>query len=228
MKYYLWQKFCIYHLCCFNHFSFLLTAQPFTQKNNMFLKRILAGLTLSLASAAALAAPWSQTIDFGSGLNVPTAAIWTHDLGSVGFRFGSDQITSFSLSVRIIDRAAGNAFARADDLRTNLETAVVDLPGGTSPDAIWFRAIGTNQYIGSQDGGVLALNSSGKLSVSVDTARLLGAAMGGNFAIAESTLTAQGVVPEPSGVVPEPSALALVCVALLGVGLSSRRQVRAG
>ncbi len=187
----------------------------------MSIKKILAGLSLSLASAVASAAIWSETMVFSPVKNVPDVATWTHDLGSKGFRFGYDQIDSFSLSVRIIDRATGNSFARALDLASNLETAVLNLPGGNSPDAIWFFAIGTNQYNGSQVGGLLALNDSGQLLVSVDTARLLGAAVGGNFSIAESTLTAEGVLPEPG-------ALALVGVALLGVGLSSRRQARAG
>lgn len=180
----------------------------------MFIKKIITGLSLSLASAVASAALWSDTIDFNPVLNVPPKATWTHDLGSDGFRFGLDTITSFSLSVRIVDR--GNVFDRL----ANLETAVVDLEGGTSFDDIWFFAIGRNDYKGDLVGGTAELNRSGLLTVSVDTARLLGAAIGGNFSIAESTLTAEGVVPEPG-------ALSLVAVALLGVGLSRRRQARA-
>lgn len=187
----------------------------------MSIKKIVAGLSLSLASAVASAATWSQTIDFNPDLLVPPQQTWTHDLESVGFRTGFDQITSFSLSVRIIDRANGNAFAQAVDLAANLEVAVVDLPGGASPDATWFFAIGTNQYQGSQAGGVQALNASGDLTIILDSLRFLTTTPGGNFSIAESTLTAQGVLPEPG-------ALTLVAVALLGVGLSTRRQTRAG
>lgn len=189
----------------------------------MSMKKILAGLSLSLASAVASAATWSQTIDFTPDVPVPPSYTWTHDLESVGFRFGHDQITSFSLSVRILDRATGNSFVRAADLLTNLETAVLDVENDGSPDAIWFFAIGTNQYNANQTGGLLALNSSGELNIGLDTLRgpILGNAIGGNFLIAESTLTAEGVLPEPG-------ALALVGVALLGVGLSSRRQARAG
>lgn len=189
----------------------------------MSMKKILAGLSFSLASAVASAAIWSQTIDFNPDMPVPPSQTWKHDLGTEGFRFGYDQISSFSLSVRIVDRATGGSLERFLDLRSNLETAVLDLPGGNSPDAIWIFAIGTNQYNASQTGGLLALNNSGELTIGLDTLRgpIFGNAIGGNFLIAESTLTAEGVLPEPG-------ALALVGVALLGVGLSSRRQARAG
>jgi len=187
----------------------------------MDVKKIFAGLSLCLASAVASAAVWSQNIDFSPDLLVPPQQTWTHNLASVGFRPGQDVITSFGLSVRLVDRATGSALAQAIDLALNLETAVVDLPGGASPDAIWFFAIGTNQYQGSQTGGVLALNGSGSLTVILDSLRFLTTTPGGNFSIAESTLTAQGVLPEPG-------ALALVAVALLGAGLSTRRPARAG
>lgn len=174
----------------------------------MSIKKILAGLSLTVASAVASAAPWTQTIDFNPDILVPPTATWTHDLRTVGFDVGLDTITSFSLNVRIKDD--GGFF----DNLLDIEIAVVGVPGGGD---IWSGAIGLNSYNGAQTGGVATLNDFGVFTVTLGSFPVIG----GDFLIDSSTLTAQG---RDGVAVPEPGALALVGLGLVGVALRRRQQ----
>jgi PEP-CTERM motif len=172
----------------------------------MNFKKILAGLSLTVASAVASAAPWTQTIDFNPDIYIGPAHTWTHDLTTVGFAPGSDFITSFSLTVNIKDD-------KSDGFLSS-EWAFADLPGLLA-DGIWLSPIGSNST-GTSLLGAFQLNLNGTLQVTVSS--LLG-----DFLLASSSLTANGF-DGPSSDVPEPGALALVGLGLMGVALRRRQQ----
>jgi PEP-CTERM motif len=179
----------------------------------MNIKKILAGLSLTVASAVASAAPWTQTIDFNPDIYIGPAHTWTHDLTTVGFNPGSDLITNFTLTVNILDDKSDKGLATA-------EWAFVDLPGIVA-DAVWTSPIGSNST-GTSLLGAFSLNANGLLSVTVSATNAF-LVFPSDFMLASSTLTANGY-DAPSSNVPEPGALALVGLGLVGVALRRRQQ----
>jgi hypothetical protein len=134
-------------------------------------------------------------------VTILSPVIYTHDITTDGFNPGVDTIDSYSLSFDLYDdqdRAGEIAlFSQPGDLFSNQYFNLSGAEGaGWTMEGVWF------------------LEGSGRLTVAISSATLLG-----DFYLGSSTLTVKGHS------VPEPGTLALFGVALLGFGLIRRKSV---
>jgi hypothetical protein len=134
-------------------------------------------------------------------VTILSPVIYTHDITTDGFKPGVDSIDSYSLS-----------FDLYDDKDRAGEIALFSQPGDLFSNQ-YFNLSGT-EGAGWTMAGVWFLEGSGRLTVAISSATLLG-----DFYLGSSTLTVKGHS------VPEPGTLALFGAALLGFGLIRRKRI---
>lgn len=174
---------------------------------NKLLKPLLAALLLaasSLGHATLVPASWSETRDFN--LPVPPTRTFTHDLTTVGFQPFNDVILTFDLIVDLYD-----------DGDRRREAALIDIPG-IFGDRRYYNLEG-EEGSGLSLLALLELNTSGMLTVTIESIRPGIFTPRGDFILGSSTLTAYGLTR-----VPAPGALALLGLGLAAGGLLRRRR----
>lgn len=180
------------------------------------MKRLFALVLLAVGFATSahadfIPATWTDTMTFAdTKIRNGGSTSYTHDINDNGFDTFHDVITDFSLGIKL-----------ADDNDKDRESAAVSLP-------LWFltgdiRSLNFGASGGEYGGwsivGILALNTLGKLTVTISSVT-------GDFYLLGSTLTAHGMTNGPTGV-PEPGALGLLGLGLVGMVVSIRRRKQA-
>jgi len=169
-------------------------------------KLSLAGALLFLAAHAAQATPmsWTDTVTFNPNVYVTqwTGFVYKQSLISDGYNPAVDSISSYSLSLDLVNGSGG--------------FLALVVPGQLSNGFFDFNG---TQYGGMSLQGNVSFSSTGVLTVGIIS--LLG-----NFYLASSTLTAWG-----NGIartVPEPGVLALLVLGLMAIAIvRSRSKIRA-
>ena len=173
-------------------------------------------LVLGLVGSAS-AVPWTWTDTYNpediyfSAPSKNGVQSWNfqHDITDDGFDVGDDLVWNYDITLSFYDDSQG----RREPGDRPYEFVSINLPGSIT-DRYWIEIDITDVELGASFWGLVELNSSGLLDVTLTRER-------GDFFFAESTLNAHGCETAP---VPEPSTILLMGIGLLGlVGYSRKR-----
>jgi hypothetical protein len=172
-------------------------------------KLLIATLAFVCGQALAVPTTWTDSYD-PTDIKIPPTLTFNMDItdGIDGYNAATDAIFGFVLSVSLRDD--GDFFSG--------ETAYINLPGILGDDVVSSFFTVFLPTLGTSLDGLLQLNASGLLTVSVS-------ALSGDFFFDSATLTAWGnhVVPA-QGEVPEPGSLLLLGAALSAATFAARRR----
>ncbi len=170
------------------------------------MKTTFIATVLAIAPLFANAYTWDETIDFNPNPKITWLSTYsyTHDLTNGGFTPSVDSVTSYSLTINLMNDAG------------MLDAIYINQPGIAADSTLlstsWTYASLSTGYSYQ---GLASINANGLLDISITS--LLG-----TFFLDSSTLNATGTQGS-SQTVPEPTSVALLAAGLLGIAVMRRK-----